>query len=454
MELLDPPVDPRTSHVATGHLPASDTVAKPMTEARQRFAGITLAAVVGRFSYPIQGQREVLQRAINRLRACHRGRIVTALKMRLLMPFCVVALLTACGGSRANTGLAANLAAPDFSSQVSIFLATSRKQTGNADQPYSAQRSLSLNLARYDVGIPLSRRVGTVSTGGANPNPRRHFAVISSSTIDGRSKFIGQMNAALNKLPPENREIFIFVHGYNSNVSDSLYRTAQIVNDFGVKSVPLSYSWPSAAAVPLYIFDRDSSIFARDGLADTIELATETKAKDVVLVGHSMGAFVVMEALRNLAMQGKRAYFTRLGGVVLAAPDIDVDVFESQVHDIGVLPHPFTIIVSQRDRALSISKFLVGGHPRVGNGRNIDLLRENGITVVDASAADGGGHGVFASSPAMMKLVENSRLARDALVDEKAATSPFSIAEGIASSPVAIPLTVFLPSRLLGRGAQ
>ncbi|MDE1996216.1 MAG: hypothetical protein KGI75_27195, partial [Rhizobiaceae bacterium] len=70
-----------------------------------------------------------------------------------------------------------------------------------------------------------------------------------------------------------------------------------------------------------------------------------------------------------------------------------------------------------------------------------------------ASAADGGGHGVFASSPAMMKLVQNSRLARNALVEDKATTSPFTIAQGITSSPVAIPLTVFLPSRLLGTAA-
>lgn len=439
MELLDPRVDAESSRISKGHPSTSDTVAKLITKAHRRFTDTALAAIVDRSSSVIQLPRE---------------RIMTVSRTRPLISLSVVAILTACGGSRANTGFASNLTAADFSRQVSIFLATSRKSTGNAGQPYSAQRSLTLNMARYDIGIPFSRRVGTVSIGGANPNPRRHFAVVSSSAIDGRNRFVRQMNAALDRLPPENREIFIFVHGYNSNVSENLYRTAQIVNDFGVKSVPLSYSWPSAAALPLYVFDRDSSIFARGGLAETIEMAAETKAKDVVLVGHSMGAFVVMEALRNLAMEGKRAYFTRLGGVILAAPDIDVDVFESQVHDIGVLPHPFTIVVSQRDRALSVSRFLVGGHPRLGSGRNIDLLRENGITVIDASAADGGGHGVFASSQAMMRLVENSRLARDALVEEKATTSPFSIANGIASSPVAIPLSVFLPSRLLGNRAQ
>ncbi|MFK0160920.1 alpha/beta hydrolase [Rhizobium sp. NPDC090279] len=439
MELLDPRVDAESAHISKGHPPTSGTVAKLTTKAHRRFTDTALAAIVDRGSSVIKLPRE---------------RIITVSRMRPLIFLCVLAILTACGGSRANTGLASNLASTDFSQHVLIFLATSRKPTENADQPYSAQRSLTLNMARYDVGIPLSRRVGTVSTGGTHPDPRRHFAVVSSSAIDGRARFVRQMNAALNRLPPENREIFIFVHGYNSNVSESLYRTAQIVSDFGVKSVPLSYSWPSAAALPLYVFDRDSSIFARGGLAETIQMAAETKAKDIVLVGHSMGAFVVMEALRNLAMEGKRTYFARLGGVILAAPDIDVDVFESQVHDIGVLPHPFTIVVSQRDRALSVSRFLVGGHPRLGSGRNIDLLRENGITVIDASAADGGGHGVFASSQAMMKLVENSRLARDALVENKATTSPFTIAQGIASSPIAIPLTVFLPSRLVGNGAQ
>ncbi len=177
---------------------------------------------------------------------------------------------------------------------------------------------------------------------------------------------------------PENREIFIFVHGYNNNFADSVFRNAQISYDYGIKSVSLHYAWPSGASIPLYVFDRDSALVGRRGLAETIEIAAETNAKRIIVVGHSMGAYVVTEALRDLALRGRTSTLKRLGGVVLAAPDIDVDVFLSQIGDIGDIPRPFAIIVSQRDRAARIFP-AIGGRPppcRQRLGRSLSFNSE------------------------------------------------------------------------------
>ncbi|WP_163367628.1 alpha/beta hydrolase, partial [Enterobacter hormaechei] len=92
--------------------------------------------------------------------------------------------------------------------------------------------------------------------------------------------------------------------------------------------------------------------------------------------GHSMGSFVVMEALSQLAQTGHRDVFRRLSGVMLAAPDIDIDVFQGQVRDIGELPKPFTVLVSRADSALSVSGRITGGHPRVGDGSSIAVLQK------------------------------------------------------------------------------
>lgn len=365
-----------------------------------------------------------------------------------LIVLCAAMILTACSMQRAPTGLRPAGSVSDSEASMPIFLATNRQRVPTEGHPFSAGRSLALNFARFDVTAPANRQLGQVPVGGHNP--QRHFTA-TYRDIGGRSQLIAEMNAALERLPPQSREIFIFVHGYNNTVSESLYRTAQIVTDFGIRSVPLHYAWPSAGSLPLYVFDRDSAIFARDGLADTIDLATQTKAKAVVLVAHSMGAFVAMEALRTLALRGKSATFERFGGIVLAAPDIDVDVFDSQLADIGTLSAPFTILVSQRDRAIGLSRFLAGGHPRVGNARDIAPLQRNGITVVDVSQVDGGGHTVFAQSEAMTKLIENSRMARDALVSGNPVLSPAGLAEAVASSAVALPLTIFMPDGQVSR---
>lgn len=365
-----------------------------------------------------------------------------------LIALCTTLALAGCTMQRAPTGLRPTGSVPDTETATPVFLATNRQRAATEGGPFTAGRSLSLNFARFDVTAPANRQLGQVPVGGHNP--QRHFTA-TYRDIGNRAQLVAEMNAALERLPPQNREIFIFVHGYNNNISESLFRTAQIVTDFGIQSVPLHYAWPSAGSLPLYVFDRDSAFFARNGLAETIELAAQTKAKAVVLVAHSMGAFVAMEALRTLALRGKSATFKRFGGIVLAAPDIDVDVFDSQLADIGPLHAPFTILVSQRDRAIGLSGFLAGGHPRVGNARDLAPLQRNGIAVIDVSQVDGGGHTVFAQSEAMTKLVENSRMARSALVSGNTALSPASLTEAIASNAIALPLTIFLPDGHVAR---
>lgn len=370
---------------------------------------------------------------------------------RVLAFVMMVTALVGCGGPRAVTGLPADGTGPGSKAVVPIFLATSRERSDDPAKPYSAGRSQELNFAAFDIGIPAGHLPGRVETSGRAPDPERHFTALSYAPIADRRAFVAALDAALEQRRPESREIFIFVHGYNNNIAESLFRNAQLTHDYAMGSVSLHYAWPSGASIPLYVFDRDSAIVGRGGLAETIAIAAETKAARIVLLGHSMGAYVVMEALRDLAMSGRERVLKRLGGVVLAAPDIDIDAFQSQADDIGTLPQPFTIVVSRRDRALGFSRRIAGGHPRVGSGADIAFLQSRGITVLDVSDVDGGSHSVFASSETLMKLIDNSRLMRATLEDEQAATSPTALAAGAAAVGEATSLTVFLPARLIGR---
>lgn len=216
---------------------------------------------------------------------------------------------------------------------VPIYVATMRARLDNLALPYSSERSPHLNFAKFEIGIPKTHVVGKVESTGRTPDPARNFVALSYQPIDIRQKFIDGLNAALAGRPPDEQEIFIFVHGYNNNFADSIFRNAQIVHDYHVKAVALYYAWPSGGSLPLYVYDRDSAVYSRDGLADTIEIAARTKARRIILVGHSMGSYVVMEAFRSLALSGRGQYLKRLNGVILAAPDVDIDVFQSQVRE-------------------------------------------------------------------------------------------------------------------------
>ena len=375
--------------------------------------------------------------------------------IRLSVIVVILLALVGCGGPRAVLGLpVASSSGAEPRAIVPIYVATNRARSNNLSLPYSAERSKTLNFAEIDVGIPQNHVAGRVEKSGRTPDPRRHFSARTYQPIAGREDFIRRLNAALAQKAPENREIFIFVHGYNNNFADSVFRNAQISYDFDVKSVSLHYAWPSGASVPLYVFDRDSALVGRRGLAETIEIAAETNAKRIILVGHSMGAYVVTEALRDLALRGRTSTLKRLGGVVLAAPDIDVDVFLSQIDDIGDIPRPFAIIVSQRDRALGFSRRLAGGHPRVGSGSEVAALQKRDIAVIDVSDIDGGRHSVFASSPTLMDVVNNDALMRSLLREDQAPARQTTLADGASVIEGAASLIIFLPSRILGGIAQ
>lgn len=360
--------------------------------------------------------------------------------------------LNATGIVKANAAIPAPVLNPRSGPKavVPIFVATSRKRSDNLSLPYSSERSPTLNFARVDIGIPPSHKNGEVEKSSTKPNLARDFAATTFQPYDNGQVFIDKINAELARRPANQRELFLFIHGYNNNFADSVFRTAQIANDFGLPAVAVHYSWPSAGSLGLYVYDRDSAIYGRDGLAETLKLLAKTKATKILLVGHSMGSYVVMEALRELVQTGHRDVFNRMSGVMLAAPDIDIDVFQSQVADIGQLPRPFTVLVSRADTALNISGRITGGHPRVGDGSSIEILRKLGIVVLDASDLDGGQHGVFASSPTLMNMARNGQLSSKVLDGDETPAGQAVLADGTSVITGAASLVIYLPARILG----
>lgn len=331
---------------------------------------------------------------------------------------------------------------------VPVYVATSRQRSDNFSLPFNSNRSDKLTFAEVDVGIPKAHVKGMVEKNGYKPNPAEHFAAVSMEIFPDAKDFVKQINHALDQRGPDQQELLIFVHGYNNNFADSTFRTAQFVHDYGLKSVPIHYSWPSGASLGLYVYDRDSANYARRGLAELLKLAAQTKAKKILLIGHSMGGFVTMEALRTLALNEEQATIKRITNLLLAAPDIDLDVFEQQVIDVSVMP-PTSVMVSRNDSALNISGKLTGGHARVGDGSSIETLRKYDIAVIDASQVDGGSHSVFASSPTLMALISDGELSLNTLQGEGQTSGQAMLADGTNIIAGAASLVLYMPERLI-----
>ena len=287
-----------------------------------------------------------------------------------------------------------------------VFVATSRGAEAERPELFGIGRSRDVSFGRFDVTIPVGNVPGRIAWPRGRPNPAEHFL---TDRIDGyadASAFRSGLRDALAQRPVGQRDAVIFVHGFNTTFAEGLYRTAQIGADLDLPGVLVHYAWPSRASPLAYAYDRDSTLFARDGLERLLSETARAGAGRIVIVAHSVGSELAMEALRQLAIGGDRAVLRRIGGVVLVSPDLDLDLFRVQADRIGTLPQPFVIFTSQRDRALALSARLTGERQRLGNLSDPAPLADYDVTLLDVSAFSRGlGHFAPATSPDLLRIL-------------------------------------------------
>jgi esterase/lipase superfamily enzyme len=372
--------------------------------------------------------------------------------MRRMLVLFVCALVAGCGSKPLGLGglspLESNVAVGER-----VFVATTRAPDADKSVLFGGERSTSLHFADLTVSVPLNREPGTVKYPSAKPDAAREFAVSSIALTDDEAVMAAQLRSALAQKPKGERSIFIFVHGYNVSFAKGLFSTAQIQRDYRVRGLTMHYSWPSASEAALYLYDRDSAEFARDGLVRTLKIAEAANPESIILLAHSMGTFLTMEAMRTLALKGDNGPASKMEALVLAAPDIDFDVFQTQLAALKSRPKAMIVLVSEKDRALQISSRLRGGAARVGSGFNKDELTADGLVVLDVATLTKKGdklsHSTFANSETLIKLV-NGGLNLSTL--EKAATgNPAGlVGETLGATGDLLSSIVYLPAKVVG----
>ena len=289
-----------------------------------------------------------------------------------------------------------------------VFIATTRSPSDKPGVFLSANRSKELGLASVDVSIPPIHEVGNLERPKRlPPDPRTEFTVINPVIYASDAAFVRELNAALMEWPKGKREILLFIHGYNTSTTDAVLRLAQFAHDSGFEGVPILFSWASASQTAKYVFDLNSALIAREKVSRLSFLLDQTNAETYDILAHSMGTLPTMEGLLERSRQGQLNRRGRLGNVILASPDIDLDLFRSQLAQFVDRPDNFFVLLSKDDRALRLSRFIAGGVPRVG-AANAEELAGLGVTVVDLSEVEDNGtlsHAKFAASPDIVKLI-------------------------------------------------
>ncbi|RWC41704.1 MAG: alpha/beta fold hydrolase [Mesorhizobium sp.] len=330
--------------------------------------------------------------------------------------YLVVALalaVTGCAGGNTHDLLnrtTVSVPASDIAATHEIFVATTRQRaTKDPRQVYDGDRSLTTSFARVDVTVPKSHQVGAIerAKGSANSNPAKDFTAKDVTFYEGAPQFAKAVGA---DIAMRGDRALVFVHGFNNGFDDGIYRLTQIAHDTKYSGTPVLFSWASSGKTTGYIYDKESANAARDDLEATLRMLAKTKVKSIDIIAHSMGTWVTMEALRQLAITDDRDLGGKLGYVILASPDIDVDVFKKQMIRYGKPDKPFAILLSADDRALKLSSLISGDKPRVGDYGNAADLASYGVSVVDLSQAKGGdrlNHAKFADNPMLVQLLGN-----------------------------------------------
>ncbi len=349
----------------------------------------------------------------------------------------LTSLLSACAGRPGPELLAQTAETVQGAKLTTVYVATTRKR--DAAGVYTTGRSREVSYIRYRISIPPGHKAGNVEWPKSKPNPKTDFVTVDQELLDAVT-FEAEVTRKRNDKPPS---VGVFVHGYNTNFTEAVYRVAQMAADAGTGAAPILFAWPSEGALSGYVADKDAVTFSRDQLADLLTtLAAKQTQGPITLVGHSMGGWLTTEAVRQLRLTGKDAVIRRLQ-VVLAAPDIDVDVFEAQLAAIGPLNPPMTILVSRDDRALQVSELLSTERQRLGridvtDPKIEEATRKANVQVIDISdveASDSFRHNRFVGLAALYPKLSARNGAGDPQNIRQAGAFVFNSAGAVLSSP-------------------
>jgi esterase/lipase superfamily enzyme len=318
-------------------------------------------------------------------------------------------LLAACAGEKRPAALVPVEAGMAEGKTLDMVVATTRGVDATTGF-YNDKRAQDLSYQALRLSFPPTHVPGNIEWPSSFPgNPATEIVTLSNTALDSA----GFLKAVESRLPPSG-EVFVFVHGYNTPHEAAVFRLAQIVVDSGLKAAPIAFTWPSRGDIRDYVTDRESIMAARNRLSDMLEaLARSPRVRKINLFSHSMGTMLTMETLVRLKLSGNGELGGKLDTLVLASPDIDVDVFLSQFEVIGKRPRPTVILISRDDRALNISRKIAGNVVRVGAASPTDpasvaAIRKFGFTVIDLTNVetnDRTNHTKFAASPVFLQQI-------------------------------------------------
>lgn len=276
---------------------------------------------------------------------------------------------------------------------------------------FTGEYSSEIKYGVCDVSIPPIHTPGELESPSlllrweVVEDPEKHIVLKSTQPLD-RDDFFSKLQHTLDS---KGKSLLVFIHGYNVSFDDAARRTAQMAYDLKFPGAPVFYSWPSYNNWYRYPDDKANIERSVDQIKDFLQqLAKDSKAESINLIAHSMGNVGLTQAIAKMGVD--RPIFNQ---VVLAAPDIDANVFRNEIAPrITSKANRFTLYTSKNDLALVASRFF-NSSGRLGDSRE-GPIAVPGIDTIDATDIDTSllGHSYYGSNASVLDDISSLLLGK------------------------------------------
>ncbi len=300
--------------------------------------------------------------------------------------------------------------ASDQALYVNVFFGTDRVVRMNGGTPtFLAESSPLLSYGVTSVTIPPKHD----SADAPSPrwwryeySPGSQSEVIQLGTsLRSEEAFFDELRGAVSA--SDEKQAFVFIHGFNSDFDAAARRTAQLHRDLRFDGAPIFYSWASRGEGTPLAYNRDAA--AVDRTVPKLErfltlVADRTGANKVHLIGHSTGNRALMQALDQIAQNKSTDEGEPFSELILSAPDIDKGAFQDLSRRAMATVERMTMYASRNDQSLKVSRSW-NGFPRAGDTVDGVMVLES-LQTIDASDVRtelfGGGQDYFSGDRSIL----------------------------------------------------
>jgi esterase/lipase superfamily enzyme len=269
-----------------------------------------------------------------------------------------------------------------------VWFGTDRKPI-DRDNPalgFGSEPDDHLHYGKRVVRIPRSHRPGELGS----PLWRRLLTgvddrlTLDPATVLSEGAFVRDVRSFLATLDPADRNVLVYIHGFNTSFDEAARRAAQLGFDLKVPGITAFYSWPSLANITAYVGDLARMEASEQRLADFLVRTTSLVERGKVhLIAHSMGNRGLLAAMHRATTQAALRTGVRFGQIFLAAPDVDARSFAQLASVYPLAAEHTTLYVADQDKALLALEWLTtearaGGAPPVLVLPGIDTVRVRG----------------------------------------------------------------------------